>query len=449
MNRERRSPDLDIITIFHRNEDSYACFKLKRGTFRSFGTVKVPWELKQAWPKLARALDRDGMMMLNGCYCGIKHDYTEGLKCLNACYLRLLVSGGDPRLGLERKLSQIEQLVSKGEIPQPSLLVWSAPRLWIFWLLQEIDGSMDAPSGDPKYHWRAFGLWRRIQYELRRHFKLPTVNWRTKQDGFDWIPVPGSLFSDNQQRATLLPYFDDQWELRHYTIPELARSVGIKTQGTDNVLYAEPDENEPRLKYEVHRTGRRPDLCVNESRLKQLDKLATMRWRFDPSVASKALFLYAVFFRIKHWDNLKSRSKKYVERFIAHLVCGTQAAMISTISRRGAFKIIRAAERYTPAGFRMSNAKIADLLDITPEEAKRLDTWPPASRFLKTGAVKQPGPNQRERKQARRALVRAYVRKHTGEGEVTIEQVRRFLKKKGIEASMATVGRDIQSARNS
>lgn len=229
--------------------------------------------------------------------------------------------------------------------------------------LARTTGGSDTPSHD-----NDLGLWRQIQGGIAERFTCLAPD-PAARDAAGVARLPGSIHSGTGTRVFAWSQLDAERGEFAYSLVELAEFVRIaRPANTPRTDGKGPD---------AVRRGylRRQGWAIKARR--QFETLRALRGGFRDGHRHRAVLLYATLLRrcgLKRDDVLEKVMALGDE-------CRTHdGKALVALTNRGVFATVQSAlahrSRRNPR-----NDTILDWIDITPEEARELETWGPAARF--------------------------------------------------------------------
>ena len=407
-------PDVAAILKFHRGQDAYLTLHRKPDatSFVNIGAF-LPAELEEMFPELREELERDSYFSVNGYAFPLRRGKTKHLRYLNACYVDLDCYG----LSGSEALGKAVQAMAEGVIPSASIFGLSGRGIWLFWLLR------DVTEPGPQ---RAFPekrlLYSRIQRALHGRVKNVWPELRPDANALDMVRVtrvPGSINGKSEKRVEHFASLTPAGKLRVYTLPELADFLGL-------------EERKP-VPAKILRFGRRLPNRRNgwiarwEKALRWFSTLRGIRGGFEEGCRHYALYIYALL--------LRRNGSSDVEVFAAVAELGRECrpplseveVLAAVVSTQG-----------LQATVHISTRGMADMLNVTTEEAEALAPFAPKARPPR-------GKKREARKAARRERIREIVEEF---GEVPpAADISRILKRDGFPgSSLKNVARDLEAS---
>jgi hypothetical protein len=348
---------VDVLQTIHRHADGAITFHRKKGSdFENLFALQAR-HLPQLLPKVQDQLLVNAYASLNAFWCADDQPHTlPAARIRKRQYLRFLctcfcdLDGYNAGLSPAELLDRVGTLEKRGEIPRISGHADSGRGLWVFWLLHDRD--------DPTMAQRAFPekirLYEAIQHEFHRRLRHLFAD---AKDVLRVARVPGSM---NTKSGTLAHY-----DFRRsngapltYTLADLATQLGIELKP--------PPRRDARTQGKVPNRKRGYD-ALAARRLREFERLWTIRGNFRQGCRNHAVFVYAWLLRCNRHTTAAAEIKI--------LEFGRDCRPpLAPSECRNAVK-----SAYKPAMRKMRDATISDFLGITPDEAAMLEKLPPAS----------------------------------------------------------------------
>ena len=458
------APDASLIRIIHRNPDAYITLHHKTDTLHEIGAV-VASELEDIIidSSINDAIGTDSYFSINGfreAKSKVKRrgqnmtfDYLtppeteyglllpwraqENVQYLNACYIDIDYH----KYGLEKQqvYASIHSLEESGELPKASIYEDSGRGCWLFWLLGDENGGIEATPDTCELH-------KRIQSAF--YIKLVSIGADGQALDISRITrVPGSVNSKSDTRVQYYLASDETGDLLVYELDELADILAI-----DKI---QPDEiNPPANQGKCAVKGR----IVSRSTKQRAPSRTSKRTKKVPN-------------RRRGWEALRNNMTSDIEKLgrirggfaegCRHMACRAYAAQLykyglmqEEINRR----VQELADKCKPPLPCQDVAKaideadilkklppqtISDWVGVTPQEAYQLKTLPHAERYASDVIKDEIKPNRNELREIRHRVIREL--KEEGVPLTPIRKFTIYLKEyKGINTSKSTVQRDLK-----
>jgi hypothetical protein len=384
-------PGLGPIQLIHRHTDGVITFHTKRKTFKNLIGIRAA-ALERSFPKLAAKLRQDAYFSLNAYWYGAtdldevparrarKRDCLRFL-CTAFCDLDCYKAGIKP-LDAATRIADLERLEI---IPAVSGFAFSGRGLWVFWLLEDRDGSGRAQ--------RAFrekiDLYDRIQKALSEKLEFLGADAR---DACRIARVPGSRNSKSGLSVRFKFYSRPDGSPITYKLDDLKHHLGMEDKQRS---WRARSENEGPS----NPNRRRGWEALASRRLREFERLRQVRNGFEEGCRNNAAMLYAWLLRCTG----DSRSMAETKVFQLGRECRPR---LPPSECRAALKT-----GFNPKMRRFRDQRIADLLVITLGESQFLEKLPPASIFHSQQPPLPTPKNMRVSAQQRRDLILQLVDK--------------------------------------
>jgi hypothetical protein len=414
---DMQGPDVSPIVSMHRNHDGFVTFHRKEEEgFKNLHSIRAN-ELQTIFPQFIPQLLEDSFFSINAFWRGA-YRKSDALRWLTACYSDLDIYNEGVSLG--EAIGHVVQLQADGEIPPASIMVDSGRGLWLFWLL--------ADENDPNKPVRAWDekvmLYAVIQREI--HDRLCFLGADPQAtDATRITRVPGSMNTKAKQRVAYWIQADQTAHGFLYTLPQLAQFFDVKLPHQDRKVreIVAPEKKGQK---------RRGWLALYKKRLHAFEILRVRRGGFFEGHRNRAVYLYA--------DLLSKNGLREPDITKNVVKIGEECnPPLSRAECNAAVKSLKHA--------RITDDKISDWLEITPEEASLIgETWRPAAKFFPGG--KRPGlppkeNTQVEAREKRQARLREIIKAKGGVPGLV--DLRTLLEAEGMAAAPATIRSDLKA----
>lgn len=379
---------LATIRVFHRHPDGVVTFhSTAAGNFESVAGFKTP-HLTRLLRQIEDRLRVDAHFSLNAFYYQISGPHylpaslirnSRRLRYLCTCFrdLECYKFG----ISAEQVLKALRKLEADGVIPKLSGWSESGRGIWVFWLIED--------QKQPGLAQRAFpekiALYERIQNEL--HARLSHLGAEAK-DCPRAARLRGSI---NTKSGRIVVYSFERrpdGSLITYTLAGLAEQLHLETKPKKS--------SRPAAKRGSVPNRRRGYDALAARRLREFEKLRRMRGRFERTTRGNAAMIYAWLLRCNRYSPANAKRKIFE---FGRSGC---TPSLPPSRCRGELKTgFKAKMR------KFTDAKIADLLDITPEESASLEKLPNAAHYgARLGPSQHP---KRMRSEQRRQLINQHI----------------------------------------
>jgi len=433
---EPEAVDLLPIMRLHRAHDGHVTFHHRvGGAFRDLVSVPAD-ELEKWFPEFVAQLDADSYFSVNAFYRGgnapssvnaqlpIPFRRRAGLRWLTACFADLDAYRSNISVG--QVIGSLIDYQDQHRIPNASLMVRSGRGLWIFWLLRAEE------NGGPVRAWpEAIDLYRRAQADLGRRLAQLDAD-AAARDVCRVTRVPGSYHSDARRRVAYWFQADAQGHGFAYTLAELAEFLGLPVRphhAAIRELVQFPEKS---------RAGKAGFRARWVKALRQFETLRALRGGFRRGTRSRACWLYAAMLDKARVYAAAVMSDADVRDAVLRLAreCLDADGRPDPLPDREALDAAA-----VPRLVGLRDQTISDWLAVSPDEAARLEGWPPASRYGRTPTA--PEPPREVQAQIRRDYVAERVRQ-LGRVE-TLRELQSYLGRLGVPACLRTIRRDLEA----
>lgn len=378
--------DFNPINLLHRNHDGFLVFAvdpvepIRRGVETVFRQLAIPAAsvgptmlASRHCRRFRRQLGRDSYYSINGFYRHRRQ--ASDVRWLTAAFVDLDCH----RVGIDplQARAEIDMMQREKLLPQVSFYAYSGRGLWAFWRLREEDN-----PGPVRALYRT-DLYKRIQAALAR--RLVKFGADTgAQDIARITRIPGSINGKADKEVRYSIETTGRGEVATYRIGELADLLGVPLQLDERRPKRRGTQGQPNRRKQAGNPG---FTAMMRSRMKKLNALRQHRGGFGEGCRHHALTIYAAMFRacrLSH-DKIAEQVTELADDCNPSFPAADAARIASAIAVR-------------PHNLRFSDTKIADLLDVLPDEARATEL-PPALRFR---PATQPKPLKRDEKTAMR-----------------------------------------------
>lgn len=431
------SPDFRPIVQLHRGHDGYVSFHRKAGDqWENLFSIKAR-ELDTYFPQLLPTFETDSYFSVNGMFRGghgvsphaaelglpRAHRNNDSIRWITSCFVDLDCHA----LGIDvgTAVGTIINAQDAGTIPPASMLCRSGRGLWVFWFLQSDDENKAEPvAAFPE----KIRTWCNVQCAVTRLFSTIGAD-AAARDVSRVTRIPGSINSKSGRRVAYWIQGDDNGHPFVYTLNSLARAFQVQLP----TRHAAVTQAHAKLSAR----GRKGQAGRWLKARSNFERLWELRGTFPQGTRNNAIFVYATILRSQKLDDDVVWAE--CSRLFADLAVGDHPYTMADFDQ--AMK--------SSVGFRFGGVKnqtIADMLDVSPDEAAVLDNWPPASRFK---AVVSDGEadklSRSELQQRRRGLLLSKLAELKANG-VTVPPLRdlaAWLSDQGLPTVACTVAGDL------
>lgn len=437
----RQRPDLDLFRFLHRAAGAGIALLARnsQGNLSPIGAATVE-ELDHHGELIEAHLNDELFFSINS--LGVGNKTKNGLnfaltkdtdtRHLNAVWVDLDIgrpeAAGTASISVSEAKQGIVDAMQAGIIPQPSATIESGRGIWVLWRLHHRDDHSQPPRAHDDSTVR---LHRAICKELAarlKHIGADTAAINAARV----CRVPSSMNAKSGKRVTWNQLHDGDGQSASYSLDELTNFLGCH------------ETNKPRKTGQVRIYGRsiksrgsaparrRGSEARAKYRAQDIEKISEARGGYREGQRWHTLTIYA------HQLKLSGATFEQITAKVETLAAACKPAFPSSASDGSTAQIVSDSISSTR---NYSEAEIVKQLKVTPTEAKRLElrsilpTSVREEREAKTKAENRTG--QREtRLRALEAIIEATP-------DASASECQRQLSKQGIEASAATVKRDL------
>ena len=419
-------PDLNMIRLIHRGHDGYVSFACKNADGEYDNIASIPANaMPSMFDQMIPAVEYDGLFGINGMFSPghVKNEHglldqhgnplrkarrrTQDLRWLTAIYADLDCH----KLGMEPAdvIGEITRLQDADQMPPASIITRSGGGVWLFWLLTGQDSTNPVRAWPEKVAW-----WLRIQQAFNKRFAQFGADTQA-MDASRVTRIPGSINTKRKfARVGYSVQFAADGTPFTYTMEQLAAWCEVSLEIRQHDRLPGPAGKDPKAVAKgVKGQAARWTVAVENFR-----KLWDLRGTWRVGLRNAATMTYATILNSHPKDAIlpdeqiaAELDKLYAgmdqpadDRYTRDQFKATVQAARGNASRRKSFRML--------AGTR--NQTFSDWLEITPEEAAVLPTWPASSKYR--GVESPPPMTQGEVRRKRRELLKHHLenRKATG-----------------------------------
>ena len=445
-------PDCRMVELLHRGHDGYVSFHVKKDDddsldpFRSL--VSLPADsLPGLFDQMISDLETDSFFTVHGMYRGafwknrkgykdgngkpLPNGYREsaGVRWLTANFVDLDCN----KLGLEpgTVIGEVIRLQDAGEIPPASVITRSGNGVWLFWILSDDNGKPIRGRDS------VIVKWSRVQAAILGRFARFGSDAKAK-DAARVTRFPGSINSKAGLRVKYWLQLDEQARPFSYSLAGLAEwfhvnlNVKPRRQIPDT---AAGKKNIYQIRAAKGQRGRWAKALENFRRLWEL------RGTFREGTRNAAVLTLAT---ILHSTPIGvGLTPAAIAAELDELFGDIEQPQGRPYTREEFTATVTRASKQRLANPRAArNQTFADMLEITPQEAELLPTWPAATRH-QIKSDETPSLTRPQETSQRRLVIAGYMRdrKETGgsfpTGNELVELVERVGLKKPAPQTVA------------
>jgi hypothetical protein len=402
-------------------------------------------------PQLARFLFVDAYMTVNGYRAKAPYKARatglpgvwrkeKNLRYLNAVYADLDIGrAGEPMpkgMGVSEASQLLFDLMFGGTIPQISLSAQSGRGLYALWIIREENGQ--PVEFQNQSQWReTLALYKLVNRAIYK--KLECLAADKICDGARVLRVPGTIHSSTGAECFYKLTFDNEGKLVTYTLAELAQRFGVPLLKSSL----------PRQFYQSESKGTHPARAkgprsLGDIRARELVLLEQWRggwtkgWTPDGPGRRWHLRTYAQFLK------MSGATYSEVEEAVEAMAGNCQPPYPSEQNDETTAKIVSEVWREP---FALHNqASLVKSLKVTVEEAEELELDKLAPLEVVAARKAPKGGARAQQKTARRNAIKSLIEANgTGRGIPSGRELEAALMAQGIEASQATINRDLSA----
>jgi hypothetical protein len=401
---EYLTPNVEPIAIIHGDSEGYVRFARKLDDeWNNLPSLPVS-KLRQMFPEFAHELMRDS-------YFGINTQWRAGSDRptrLNACWVDIDLHQTGQMQTVGQVIGKAIDMVRRGELPKPSMYVYSGRGAWLLWLLIDEEGKR--PKAFPEKIIAQESINRELALRLHQGLCEVEVDMGVA-DASRMIRVPGSTNSKadpGYETVQFLPVLDFKGRGVEYTLSNLTERLGLR-----------------RHKDQKKLVGWR---ALWNYRFLDFKLLGQLRGGFSEGCRNRAGYIYVQI--LTHLG----LSDSEIEHSLA--IFGQECR--PPLSGADQRSILKHHRKYRDRW--MSDEKIGRYLKVTAEEGKRLTRW---NRFqvykeLDEMDLKLGG---NARTEYRKQVIGEIIAER---GVLPSRQIAELMKQSGIDISHVTVHRLIQ-----
>ena len=448
-------PDCRMVELVHRGHDGYVSFHVKkhddgrRDPFQSL--VSLPANsLPGLFGQVISDLETDGFFAIHGMYRGhygknrkgyvaddgtpLPNSYREsaGVRWLTANFVDLDCK----KLGLEpgTVIGEVIRLQDAGVIPPASLITRSGNGVWLFWILSD-------DHGKPiRGHDSTIVKWSRVQAAILGRFARFGSDTNAA-DAARVTRVPGSINSKAGLKVSFWLQLDEQGQTFAYSLADLAGwfhvnlNVKPRRQIPDT---AAGKKNIYQIRASKGQRGRWAKALENFRRLWELRGTFREGTR-NAAVMTLATILYSTPIGV-------GLTPAAIAAELEELFRDIEQPQGRPYTREEFTKTVTRASKQRLANPKAArNQTFADKLEITPQEAELLPTWPAATRHQDKSEA-TPSLTRPQEAARRRLVIAGYMRDRleTSGGFPTSAELAELVERVGLsKPALQTVANDL------
>jgi len=450
---EPDAPDMKPILLLHRRHDGYVSFHRKDDEGNHEDLFSVPARtLDGIFPQLSPLFEKDSFFSIHGWYRGghgdakhspgnlyldnqgrrvplpRAHRKSNDIRWLTCAFADLDYHN----LGIDfpTAFGEVIRAQDAGRIPPASLVTRSGRGMWLFWFLIGDDGKQPVRAWDEKVR-----LWCNVQRVLGE--RLAAIGSDAAARDVSRITrIAGSVNSKAETRVAYWIQANQLGKKYNYGLGSLVDFLGVEVPKRNPRI-----EETSNYLSERGRNGQRGRWLKAR---KQFERLCELRGTFGEGTRNNAVFVYATILRSLQGDAKipESTIREEIERLVASFLQSGHP-----FTRDDMESALRASPGFGRTGRfgGITNQKISDMLLVTPDEARVLETWKAASRFLPASpdSLEEPSLSREEKASRRQRLLKELIDEA---GYVpTADTLVAFLEERGLPAARNTVLLDLKA----
>lgn len=422
----RPLPVMSVFNRLHCGEGAALTLHRKaQGHWENLGALAVS-KLRATWPMVAAHLNQDAYFLINSTHaredlqrvceltglpcCSRK---AEHLRWLNAIFVDIDVHQPGKSCRFDELLEGFAVETHKIGMPKPNLLSSSGRGLWGLWMLRDHSNLKNPVPAFPE----RLEVYRRVNQALA--VKLSPVGADpTATDSSRVMRIPGSINTRAPLEQCVVQFFS--WSRDLQTLPEPADILGVRARKVSLSGERSRPKNKAKVNAGLGR-WRKP--------LDGFRQLWNMRGHFEDGVRNHAAYVLAYLLR----------RNRVSEAAILDQCSRLGRSCTPALARDRIWRCVSSSAKAANEDFgrSMSNATIARMLKITPEEMAALPKWFKPSRQRKSKRVA-----------ARRAIIMQELQLASkwvpkrGQWLPSRAMARLLLAKHGIKVSHVTLTKD-------
>jgi hypothetical protein len=339
------TPNVEPIAILHRDSGGYVRFarKFDGDQWENLPALAVS-KLQHMFPEFAQELVRDAYFGINTLWQPGKERLTR----LNACWVDIDLHRPGAMRTVGQVIGEAIDMVERGEIPRPSMYVYSGRGAWLLWLLVDNEGKR--PKAFPEKVLAQQEINAELARRLRENLSIGDVDLCASDAG-RMIRVPGSTNSKADPGYEIVQYrpvIEMDLDCRglgvQYTLASLLALIGLG-----------------RSRDEKQAVGWRA-LWIH--RFNDFRSLREMRGGFSEGHRNSAAYVYV------HILRGLGLPDSTIERSLTIFAKECCSLPLSRAEQRSVIK-----HHAKNPGRYLGDRKIADFLNVTAEEGKTLQRW--------------------------------------------------------------------------
>ena len=439
-------PDAAMIELIHRGHDGFVSIHKKdeHGELRNVCSIPAKC-LPGLFGQMVDLLDAESFFSINGQYRGAPWQNKHGLvdnegkplpdahrtkkdaRWITSCFADIDCK----RLGIEvgDAIGAVIKAQDRKLLPPASIIMRSGNGIWLFWLVSGADHKSNSECL-PAFP-NLVDKWAAVQGAI--HNRL--VRLGADANALD-LPrvgrIPGTTNAKAGVRVSYWVQYGADAKVPKYSLTQLADAFGVRPK----VLTPTVQRVSTIYQERGHKGQAGRWLKAKENFL----RLWKLRGTWKAGTRNAATFVYSIILRSLPGKHRMEEAE--IEKAVEELFRDFEQRHDHRYTIHEALSTLRSTRGTTKLAA-MRNQTISDRLEITPEEAELLPTWPAARRFNQAGEPRTKLKRQ-EIAARRRAIIVQTIARNSGEIPSTRE-LAEIIERAGLDRpSTATVSADLR-----
>lgn len=423
------SPDLSLVRLFHRNEESFVTFMRRQSDAKELRTLRQVQvrRLVTGSPKHEH-LRTDSYFSING-FRSWGTRKTNDLLALNAAAVDLDFYRGENHISWQEAVATVETAIRDAVIPAPSLIVKSGQGAWLVWLLVADDDPARAPTAPTSNRLLLRSINERLAAVIAANYPQLGADCSSAELTRS-LRIHGSVNSKAMSHVNFVVHRTPWDSPLTYTLDRLAGELNVQAPS-----FRREQRSLRIAKLPSDRGGKKRGGGANLSRemkvrLTEIEKIAEARGGFSEGHRNHAALIIAATLRSLHRE--PEDITEYLTRFAERCRPPLSASEV-----RGAT---------APKRYRFTNTTIASRLGVTAEEAKALELQRIRPDFRPKRADANVSKGRKTAAGSRRDALREIIADLDEKGRAELPSLRHFvrlLSEREIKVTPRTVAKDL------